>query len=68
MYDTQKPINISSLLLISTLTGGFCSRALTSFSVILEITKTENINKNKNIVSVLSIFSFFSLVKNFTSK
>lgn len=68
MYETQEPINISSLLPISTLTGGFCSRALTSFNVILEITKTENINKNKNIDSVLSIFSFFSFIKNFTSE
>lgn len=68
MYETQEPINISSLLPISTLTGGFCSRALTSFNVILEITKTENININKNIDSVLNIFSFFSFIKNFTSE
>lgn len=68
MYDRNIPKNISSLLLITILVGGFCSRALINLKPVLEIYRIEKTKRNINTLSILYIFSIFSFVQNFTSQ
>jgi hypothetical protein len=62
MYDNAIPKNISSLLFIINLIGGFDNRALINLCVTRKTSNIENIFKNKNKLSILFISFFFSFV------
>lgn len=68
IYDIVNPNIKSSLLLNTNFSGLVCSRVLINLKDILNRFKTENIKQNKNKDSILSIISFLSFVKNFSSK
>lgn len=68
IYDIVNPNIKSSLLLSTNFSGLVCSRVLINLKDILNRFKTENIKQNKNKDSILSIISFLSFVKNFSSK
>lgn len=61
MYDKKIPNNIFSVLVIVIFFGGLLKTPNKKFEIVLITAKTENINRKRNILSIVNIlfFSFF---------